>query len=85
MVDTSEIAQIAEHAASVETFEWRDLRFHVVTPDPLTDEQIRAIRRAAPKVASVGRFADLLAVILGRHVRILAVRPSPDVSFEVGR
>ena len=71
-------------AESVETFVWRDLRFHVVTPEPLVVDQVGTIRRALPKVASVGVFADVLGMVLGRRVRIRTVRPSPDVSFEVG-
>jgi|APFre7841882630_1041343.scaffolds.fasta_scaffold63105_3 hypothetical protein len=71
-------------AENVETFVWRDLRFHVVTSEPLLEAQVGMIRRALPKVASVGVFADVLGMVLGRRVRIRTVRPSPDVSFEVG-
>ena len=70
---------------SIETFAWRDLRFHVVTADPLTADQLRILRQTLPKIDRVGIFADVLAMILGRHVRIRTERPSPDIRFEVGR
>lgn len=82
MTDTSDIHPVAAPVTSTETFVWRDLRFHVVTPDPLTPEQIRTIQRAIPKIPSVSRFADLLGFPLGRHVRIHTERPSPDVTFD---
>ena len=85
MTDTSGIEQGTEQATYTETFAWRDLVFRVVTPDPLTAEQIRTIRRAAPNLPSVGRFADLLGMVLGRHVRIQTERPSQEVTFEVAR
>lgn len=68
----------------IETFVWRDLRFHVVTRDPLTADQIRTIRRTMPKVKRVGLFAEVVAIVLGRHVQIRTERPSPDIRFEVG-
>ena len=68
----------------VETFAWRDLRFHVVTRDPLSPEQIRTLRKALPRIERVGVFAEVVAMILGRHVQIRTVRPSPDIRFEVG-
>jgi hypothetical protein len=37
-----------------------------------------------PKIDRVGLFAELVAMILGRHVQIRTVRPSPDVRFEIG-
>ena len=75
----------AESREYVQTFAWRDLRFHVVTPEPLTTEQARILARSVPKIGRVGLFAELVAMVLGRHVRIRTERPSPDVRFEVGR
>jgi hypothetical protein len=69
---------------SVVTFEWRDLHFHVVTREPVPADQLRTIERVVRTVSSVGAFADLLGMVLGRHVRIRTERPSPDVRFEVG-
>ena len=74
-----------DQAENIETFTWRDLRFHVVTPEPLTSDQYRVLARSVPKIARVGQFAELVAMVLGRHVRIRTERPSPDVRFEVGR
>ena len=69
---------------SVATFEWHDLHFHVVTREPVPADQLQTIERMVRKVPSVGAFADLLGMVLGRHVRIRTERPSPDVWFEVG-
>jgi hypothetical protein len=77
-------SETARHAESVETFEWRNLRFRVVTAEPLLVGQVQALRQTLPKVASVGMFAGVLGMIVGRRVRIRTVRPSPDVTFEVG-
>jgi hypothetical protein len=74
----------ATHAVSVAEFVWRDLRFRVVTTDPLTADQRHVIEGALPKVGSVGRFADVLGIVLGRRVRVRGERPSPEVTFEVG-
>ncbi len=74
----------ATHAVSVAEFAWRDLRFRVVTQDPLTADQRHVIEGALPKIGSVGRFADVLGIVLGRRVRIRGERPSPEVTFEVG-
>ena len=38
-----------------------------------------------PKVASGGQFADIVAMVLGRQVRIRTERPSPDIRLAVGR
>ncbi len=84
MAHLSETVQGTGAAESVETFEWRDLRFHVVTAEPLLVDQVLTIRRTLPKVANVGMFADVLGMVVGRRVRIRTVRPSLDVSFEVG-
>jgi hypothetical protein len=84
MTETREAPPTAAPGTSVVTYAWRDLRFHVVTTDPITGEQASAIRQTLPRVASVGQFADLLGIILGRRVRIRTERPSLDVSFEVG-
>jgi hypothetical protein len=70
---------------SVATFEWRNLRLHIVTREPLTVSEIRTIERVMPKVASVGQFADVVGMVLGRFVRIRTDRPSPDIRLEVGR
>ena len=69
---------------SITTFEWRDLHLHVVTRETLPADQLRTIARMLPKVPSVGAFADLLGMVLGRHVQIRTERPSPDVRLEVG-
>jgi hypothetical protein len=71
-------------AEIVATFEWRKLHFHVVTREPLSVDQLRLIERVLPKVASVGQFADMVGMLLGRSVRIRTERPSPDIRFEVG-
>ena len=84
MAHPSETVRDTGVAANVETFEWRGLRFHVVTAEPLLVDQVRTIRQTLPRVASVGMFADVLGMVVGRRVRIRTVRPSPDVSFEVG-
>jgi hypothetical protein len=55
-----------------------------VTRDPLSPEQIRTLRKALPRIERVGVFAEVVAMILGRHVQIRTVRPSPDIRFEVG-
>jgi hypothetical protein len=75
--------RIAE-GESIVTFEWRNLRFHVVTREPVPADQLRTIERMVRKIPSAGAFADLLGMVLGRHVRIRTERPSPDVRFEVG-
>ena len=71
-------------AESIVTFEWRNLHLHVVTREPLAAEHVRTIERMLPKVASVGQFADLLSMVLGRHVRIRTDRPSSDIRLEAG-
>ncbi len=84
MAQASDTVQSASAAESVETFEWRGLHFHVITAEPLLVAQVRTIRRTLPKVASVGMFADVVGMVLGRHVRIRTQRPSPDIRLEVG-
>jgi hypothetical protein len=79
-----EIVRTAEVEECIETFPWHSLRFHVVTRDPLTGDQVKTLRRAISKVNRVGVFAELVATVLGRHVQIRTVRPSPDIRFEVG-
>ena len=69
----------------IETFAWHDLRFHVVTRHPLSADQLKTLRRALPKIDRVGLFAELVAMVLGRHVQIRTERPSLDIRFEVGR
>jgi len=74
----------AAAAENVATFEWRKLHFHVVTREPLPADQVRLVERVLPKVKSVGQFADVIGMLLGRSVRIRTERPSPDIRFEVG-
>jgi hypothetical protein len=72
-------------ATAVETtFEWRDLRFHVLTRDPPTDAQLAFLRQVLSRVDRVGLFADALGYTFGRHVQIRTTRPSPDIWFDVG-
>jgi hypothetical protein len=68
----------------IATYAWRGLSLHVVTREPLSPDQARAIERMIPRIPSVGVFADLLGMILGRRVRIRTERPSADIRFEVG-
>ena len=68
----------------VRTFEWRHLRFHVVTPDPMRPDQQATIVRLLPGIRSVTHFAALVGAVFERHVRIRTERPSPDIRFEVG-
>jgi len=91
MIDHSQTVQgiaaadtIAD-AESVSTFEWRGLHLHVVTKEPLTAEQVLTIERILKKAGSVGLFASVLGMMLGRSVRIRTERPSPDIRLEVGR
>ena len=75
---------ITDAAENVATFEWRKLHFHVVTRELLPADQVRLVERVLPKVKSVGQFADVIGMLLGRSVRIRTERPSPDIRFEVG-
>jgi len=84
MAHTNQTVRSAAAAESVATFEWRKLNLHVVTREPLFPDQIRTIERVLPKVKSVGQFADVIGMVLGRSVRIRTERPSPDIRFEVG-
>ena len=84
MVDTVQATLNAVDGECVATFEWRNLHIHVVTRESLSADQLRMISRAMPKVTSVGMFADLLGMMLGRGVRIRTERPSPDIRLEVG-
>ena len=84
MADPSPTVRSVAAAESVATFEWHDLHLHVVTREPLSADEVRAIERMVPKVPSVGVFADLLGMVLGRHVRVRTERPSADVRLEVG-
>ena len=85
MDDQSQTVSSVAEAESVATFEWRNLHLHIVTREPLSADEVRTIERILPKVASVGQFADVVSMVLGRSVRIKTERPSPDVRFEVGR
>ena len=85
MVEPSQSVSVVAAADSVMTFEWRNLHLHIVTRDPLSADEVRTIGLVLPKVASVGQFADVVGMVLGRSVRIKTERPSPDVRFEVGR
>jgi hypothetical protein len=78
------VSSVAD-AESVATFEWRNLHLHIVTRKPLSADQCRTIERVLPKVASVGLFADVVGMLLGRSVWIKTERPSPDIRLEVGR
>jgi hypothetical protein len=70
--------------STVETrFDWRDLRFFVVTPEPPTQAQVDYIEGMLPSLKRVGWFADALGVVFGRHVRIRTTRPSPNIWFDV--
>ena len=82
---TSNDASRPEAGESVETFAWRDLRFHVITPGPLTTEQMQFLSRSVRKIDRVGQFAELVAMVTHSHVRIRTERPSVDVRFEVSR
>ena len=84
MTEPGQITHRIAEEESVATFEWRDLHLHVVTREPLPEDQLRTIERMVPKVSGVGAFADLLGMIVGRHVRIRTERPSLDVRLEVG-
>jgi hypothetical protein len=85
MVEPSQSISVVAAADSVATFEWRNLHLHIVTRDPLSADEVRTIGLVLPKVKSVGQFADVVGMVLGRSVRIRTERPSPDVRFEVGR
>jgi hypothetical protein len=84
MADPSPTVSSVAGAESVATFEWRNLHLHIVTREPLTADQVRMLERVLPKVSSVGLFADVVGMLLGRSVRIRTERPSPDIRFEVG-
>jgi hypothetical protein len=84
MIDPSETVRGVAAEESVATFEWRRLHLHVVTREPLSAEQVRAIERTLAKVESVGYFADIVGAVLERSVRIRTERPSPDIRLEVG-
>jgi len=85
LTPTSDTVRSSDAPECIETFAWRGLRFHVVTREPLTPDQIRTFGQTLPKVTRVGLFAEMVAMVLGRHVRIRTERPSPDIRFEVGR
>jgi hypothetical protein len=85
MVEPGQSVSVGAAAESVATFEWCNLHLHIVTQDPLSADEVRTIGRVLPKVKSVGQFADVVGMVLGRSVRIKTERPSPDVRFEVGR
>jgi hypothetical protein len=84
MVDPSQTVSSVADAESVATFDWRNLHLHIVTREPLSADEVRTIERVLPKVASVGLFADVAGMLLGRSVRIKTERPSPDTRLEVG-
>lgn len=79
----TDLVRSPEAPECIESFEWHDLNFHVVTAGPLTADQVKVLRRTLPKIARVGIFAEVVAMTLGRHVQIRTVRPSPDIRFEV--
>jgi hypothetical protein len=84
MTEPGQVTRGIDEDESVATFEWHDLHLHVITREPVSADQLRTIERMARKVSSVGAFADLLGMVLGRHVRIRTERPSADVRLEVG-
>ena len=84
MSHTSQTVPSVAITESVATFEWHKLHFHIVTREPLLPDQVHTIERVMPRVASVGQFADVVGMVLGRSVRIRTERPSPDIRFEVG-
>jgi hypothetical protein len=65
------------------TFEWHGLYLHLVTPEPLSSEQVRQLEKAFPMVTSVGMFSEMVSTLLGRAVHIRTTRPSPDIRLEV--
>ena len=85
MIDPSQTVSSVADAESIATFEWRNLHLHIVTREPLSADEVRMIERVLPKVASIGLFADVVGMLLGRSVRIKTERPSPDIRLEVGR
>jgi hypothetical protein len=85
MTEPIRTTRIAAPAESISTFEWHGLHLHVVTQEPLPADHLLTIERALPKVKSVGQFADVLGMVLGRYVRVRTERPSPDIRLEVGR
>jgi hypothetical protein len=85
MVEPSQTVSIVAAAECVATFEWRNLNLHIVTRDPLSADEVRTIGLVLPRVKSVGQFADVVGMVLGRSVRVKTERPSPDIRFEVGR
>ena len=85
MPEASQTVLSVAVAESVATFEWHKLHLHVVTREPLSVGEARTIERVLPKVTSVGQFADVVAMVLGRQVRIKTERPSLDIRLEVGR
>ncbi len=84
MADPSQTVHKVAPTGSVTTYEWRGLHLHVVTVDALPADQARTIEQAVRKIVSVGQFADLLGMVLGRRVRIRTERPSEDIWLEVG-
>ncbi len=84
MADTSQTISSVAHAESVASLEWHGLHLHIVTREPLSADQVRTIKRVLPKIVSVGQFADVLGMVLGRSVRIRTERPSLDIRLEVG-
>jgi len=84
MANTSQTVPATEAVESVTTFEWHHLNIHIVTLEPMSPDQLHTIKKALPKVKSVGHFADVVGMVLGRSVRIRTQRPSPDIRLEVG-
>jgi len=78
-------AETITDAENISTFEWRGLHLHIVTKELLSAEQVLTIERILKKAGSVGLFASVLGMMLGRSVRIRTERPSPDIRLEVGR
>jgi hypothetical protein len=77
-------ASVVTGTAVQTTFEWRDLRFHVLTRESPTESELAFMRQVLRHLDRVGSFADALGVIFERHVNLRTTRPSPDIWFEVG-
>ena len=84
MINSGQAVRTGATDQSIVTFAWRDLRLQVVTREPLSADQVRAIEGMAGKVPSVGVFADLVGMVVGRHIRVRSERPSREVRLEVG-
>ena len=46
---TTDLVRSPDAQECIETFEWRDLHFHVVTADPLTADQVKTLGGHSPR------------------------------------